>query len=55
VGYGAEAVTDFMNMIMKNPHLWGAILAGALIVGFIALLYIWAKNSVTMGSSHDRL
>lgn len=55
MGYGAEAVTDFMQMIMKNPHLWGAILAGTLIIGFVALLYIWAKNSMTTGSSHDRL
>jgi len=41
----ADMFTDMIQAAMKNPHVWAVILSIVLIIGFVALIYLWASNS----------
>lgn len=45
MGLSADVFTDMIQALLHSPRVWGAFLAIALIIGFIAMLVIWAKKS----------
>jgi len=45
MGLSADVFTDTIKALMHDPRVWGAFLAIALIIGFVAMLAIWAKKS----------